>query len=54
MAEPKGWWRIAVSNRVLRRLDGIRDEVQEDTGEHLSYSSVISILIKKYQFDKPH
>jgi hypothetical protein len=54
MGEPQGWWRIAVSSRVLRRLDGIRDEVKADTGEHLSYNSVINIFIKKYQSDKPH
>jgi len=47
MGEPKGWWCIAVSNRVLRKLDRIRSDVQEKAGECLSYSSVIDILIKK-------
>lgn len=47
MREPNGWWRIVVSNRALRRLEDIRSKLQEDSGKHLLYSSIIEILIKK-------
>lgn len=47
MREPKGWWRIAISNRVLQRLEGMRSKLQEHSGKHLLYGSIIEILTKK-------
>lgn len=44
----KGWWRIAVSNRVLNRLDKIRDGLTKEGNQHISYNSTIEILIQNY------
>ena len=52
--KPKGWWRIAVSNETLKKLEKIRDELEEKLKQEghsnikLSYDKVIRKLIEVY------
>lgn len=50
--EAKGWWRIAIANRVLRRLETVREELNEHEGKRLSYSATIDFLIQRYRSEK--
>jgi len=55
MKKTKGWWRIAVSNDTLSKLDSIRKELEEELKKEgvnnirLSYDKVIRKLIEHFK-----
>jgi alkylated DNA nucleotide flippase Atl1 len=54
----KGWWRIAVSNDTLSKLDSIKKELEEELRKEgvdvkLSYDKVIRKLIEHFKRSKP-
>lgn len=50
----KGWWRIAVSNETLSKLDEIKKEIEDElrakgVDTKLSYDKVIRKLIENFR-----
>lgn len=49
--EKKGWWRIAVSNKVLAKLDTVKEEIEKEEGESISYNTLMVRLLQRYRAD---
>lgn len=48
VGNPVGWWKISVSLKNLRKLDEIKQKLENEVGERLSYNKVIQHLIEHY------
>ncbi len=48
----KGWWRISIKASVLQRLDRMREEIEINTGEKVSYSTLIERLLQNKRSEK--
>jgi len=45
----KGWWKISVSMRTLKELELIKNDLEEEKGEKVSYHEVIKFLLDHYK-----
>jgi len=46
---PPGWWKISVSLKNLKKLDEIKQKLEAEKNERLSYNKVIQHLIESYK-----
>ena len=44
----KGWWRVSLRMDTLRRLEDLRDRLQQDDGGRMSIDAVVSHIISDY------
>ena len=48
VGNPPGWWKISVSLKNLKKLDEIKQKLEAEKNERLSYNKVIQHLIEQY------